>query len=259
LAITIKKIHHCLRDHFFQFVGSKNLQVINTFWCPELIEIDTLHDRKNNRNICQHSLEKMKRVLLLVSTFMPSSSICVAFSFLPNDNSISKGSKSYNNMELTLSPGSTRCDLVHQNVESTQQQAISPRWLSTMTILSTTLLLQPLSPIRVCAIPNDGLPSAISSTKVTKLSQTKEFQMLPRETSELPPSLLSSPLKEVVKELKDFQDFQDARLDMCADRGIFWEQCFMFGESNDRELENDGVRKRMDTQLIFPMGALNPP
>mmetsp|Transcript_11460 Transcript_11460/g.22194 ORF Transcript_11460/g.22194 Transcript_11460/m.22194 type:complete len:154 (-) Transcript_11460:283-744(-) len=101
----------------------------------------------------------MKRVLLLVSTFMPSSSICVAFSFLPNDNSISKGSKSYNNMELTLSPGSTRCDLVHQNVESTQQQAISPRWLSTMTILSTTLLLQPLSPIRVCAIPNDGLPS----------------------------------------------------------------------------------------------------
>lgn len=190
---------------------------------------------------------------------MGSSTACAAFSFLPNDNSISKESKSYNNMELMLSLRSKRCDLVHQHVESTQQQAISPRRLSTMTILSTTLLLQPLLPIRVCAIPNDGIPSVISSTKVTKLSQTKEFQMLPRETLQLPPTSLSSPLKEAIKELKDLQDFQDARLDMCADRGIFWEQCFMFGESDDSKVGNDGVRKRMDNQLISPMGALNPP
>jgi len=33
------------------------------------------------------------------------------------------------------------------------------------------------------------------------------------------------------KELTDLKVLQDSRLDMCADRGDNWEQCFMFGDS----------------------------
>ena len=33
------------------------------------------------------------------------------------------------------------------------------------------------------------------------------------------------------KELSDLKNLQDSRLDLCADKGKNWEQCFMFGES----------------------------
>ncbi|KAL7468210.1 hypothetical protein ACHAXS_008436 [Conticribra weissflogii] len=197
---------------------------------------------------------------------MSSCELCSAFSFISDGNATSKRYKTLHNIMKTELYRGTRCDPVQQHDDSTRQQAMSPPPLSTVTILSMILLLQPLSPIRASAIPNDGISSAISSTKFTKLSQTKEFQMLPRENTGLSPSI-SLPLKEAIKELKDLQDLQDERLDMCADRGVFWEQCFMFGErdegmtvrNNESRLTHEDVRGRMDNQLISPMGALNPP
>ncbi|GFH46540.1 predicted protein [Chaetoceros tenuissimus] len=38
--------------------------------------------------------------------------------------------------------------------------------------------------------------------------------------------------KTAMKQLIDLQNLQDERLDQCVDKGIDWEQCFMFGNSS---------------------------
>ena len=77
------------------------------------------------------------------------------------------------------------------------------------------------------------------------LSDTNAFKSLPRERA----------YSGAVKELIDQQDLQDSRLQACQDKGIWWEQCFMFGQNDG----DQSVRGRMDSQLISPMGLLNPP
>ena len=92
------------------------------------------------------------------------------------------------------------------------------------------------------------LPNPSSSAKVVpNISDTNAFKMLPREPG-------------AVKEIKDLQELQDSRLDACVEKGKFWEQCFMYGQSDVKVETADGRYKgRMDEQLISPMGALDPP
>ncbi len=49
-----------------------------------------------------------------------------------------------------------------------------------------------------------------------KLSETSAFKVLRREP---------------VSELKDLKDLEDSRLALCEEKGIFWEQCFIYGQS----------------------------
>ncbi|KAL7548828.1 hypothetical protein ACHAWF_012080 [Thalassiosira exigua] len=84
------------------------------------------------------------------------------------------------------------------------------------------------------------------------LADTDAFKMLPRKPA----------YSGAVKELMDLRDLQDARLDACADKGKFWEQCFMYGQSDGVDVDapgSGGVGGRMDNQLISPVGSLEPP
>ena len=68
-------------------------------------------------------------------------------------------------------------------------------------------------------------------------------------------------LSGAVKELKDLQDLQDDRLNACHDKGKYWEQCFMYGQSDGVNVgsADEDSRGRMDYQLISPVGSLNLP
>ena len=85
--------------------------------------------------------------------------------------------------------------------------------------------------------------------------------------------ILSQPSKvRGLKELQALKDLQDDRLDQCADRGIFWEQCFMYGESSSESITkygtkartskfsdiNQKIRNGLDYQMISPLGAMEP-
>jgi hypothetical protein len=100
----------------------------------------------------------------------------------------------------------------------------------------------------------------------TKLSDTEAFKTLRREL----------PVSRAVRELNDLKDLQDSRLGTCADRGVMWEQCFMFGDSESERsgagkggLNTAGGGRRakkggsnpnngLDYQLISPIGAFDP-
>lgn len=71
------------------------------------------------------------------------------------------------------------------------------------------------------------------------LSETVAFKMLKREPV----------YSGTVKEIKDLQDLEDSRLAACEEKGIFWEQCFVFGE-------NDGER-RGPKDAMSPAGSRN--
>ncbi len=99
-----------------------------------------------------------------------------------------------------------------------------------------------------------GVPTPSSkANNGLNLSDTDAFKKLPRQPS----------YSGAVKELRDLQDLQDSRLAACQDKGIYWEQCFMFGESTDGVdvsiAASEETRGRLDYQLISPVGSLNPP
>lgn len=74
------------------------------------------------------------------------------------------------------------------------------------------------------------------------LSETDAFKSLRREPT----------YSGAMKELKDLQNLEDSRLASCEEKGIFWEQCFMYGQSNGER----GSRK--NERMISPSGSLNP-
>jgi hypothetical protein len=88
-----------------------------------------------------------------------------------------------------------------------------------------------------------------------KLSDSAAFQLLPREMQK----------STAIKQLQDLKDMQDSRLDKCADRGVYWEQCFFMGESEGLDAIEKVIfgkgesQSGIDSQFISPMGALNPP
>lgn len=129
-------------------------------------------------------------------------------------------------------------------------------------------------PLRVFAIPTlivslflqSGLPAAavineggcfindsVEIISLYKLSDSTAFKLLPRETQK----------STSVKKLQDLKDLQDSRLAKCADRGVYWEQCFMFGESDsvnsiEKVVTGKGQgQSGIDHQLISPIGALH--
>eukprot|EP00568_Trieres_chinensis_P004692 CAMPEP_0183314814 /NCGR_PEP_ID=MMETSP0160_2-20130417/49726_1 /TAXON_ID=2839 ORGANISM="Odontella Sinensis, Strain Grunow 1884" /NCGR_SAMPLE_ID=MMETSP0160_2 /ASSEMBLY_ACC=CAM_ASM_000250 /LENGTH=216 /DNA_ID=CAMNT_0025480225 /DNA_START=56 /DNA_END=706 /DNA_ORIENTATION=- len=99
------------------------------------------------------------------------------------------------------------------------------------------------------ALPTDQSPAVVNM----RLSETDAFKSLRRER----------PVSRAVRELNDLKDLQDSRLDACADRGVFWEQCFMFGQNDEEGTRAKNGRNRnmengLDYQLLSPMGALDP-
>lgn len=65
-----------------------------------------------------------------------------------------------------------------------------------------------------------------------------------------------------MREKRDLENLQDDRLDLCVERGVFWEQCFMFGNGGTsdtiKEDSNGVINNDQDYQLMSPMGALEP-
>lgn len=118
------------------------------------------------------------------------------------------------------------------------------------------ITLHPLEPASAAPfnefplLPNPTTTKAVSSPNYS-LSESDAFKMLRREPI----------LSGAVKEIHDLQDLQDDRLKQCEDKGIYWEQCFMYGQSDGVEVSGatDEDRGRMDYQLISPVGSLNLP
>lgn len=120
-------------------------------------------------------------------------------------------------------------------------------WQSVPTIiLALSLPLDPASAAAALPITQNQL----SSTEIP-LSKSEAFKMLPRQPQ----------LSGALKEIRDLQELQDSRLAACEEKGQYWEQCFMFGQSEGGvDATTSGTdRGRMDYQLITPAGALNPP
>jgi len=100
----------------------------------------------------------------------------------------------------------------------------------------------------------------------SQIADTEAFQRLRR--------LQEQPLSRGMKEKRDLENLQDDRLKLCEERGVFWEQCFMFGsggvsagDSSDTgsiskmirdEDDSSNIENGNDYQIISPMGALEP-
>lgn len=114
--------------------------------------------------------------------------------------------------------------------------------------LAIPTLMISLSVQPATATTNDG-------TSSYKLSDSAAFKLLPREMQK----------STAIKQLQDLKELQDARLDKCADRGIYWEQCFFMGESEGVDAIGKVIfgkgesQSGIDSQFISPVGALNPP
>ena len=117
------------------------------------------------------------------------------------------------------------------------------------TVIATTLLNFSLVfyPMASGATPP---PQGIFADRPPALSQSSVFATLPRE----------QPLTRAIREVNDLKDLEDHRLDVCADRGAFWEQCFLFGEGNTGQGKTKKIKinNGLDYQLLSPLGALEP-
>jgi hypothetical protein len=115
--------------------------------------------------------------------------------------------------------------------------------------LAIPMLMVSLSVQPATAMTNDG------GTSSYKLSDSAAFKLLPREMRK----------STAIQQLQDLKELQDARLDKCADRGIYWEQCFFMGQSEGVDAIGKVVfgigdsQSGIDSQFISPVGALNPP
>jgi len=126
----------------------------------------------------------------------------------------------------------------------------------TLPTLLITLSVQQVQP--ASAMSSEGPSSYDVLQKITspyKLSESSAFQLLPRELQQ----------STAIKQLQDLKDMQDDRLDRCADRGVYWEQCFFMGESEGVDTIGKVIfgkgedQSGIDSQFISPVGPLNPP
>lgn len=123
-------------------------------------------------------------------------------------------------------------------------------------VLPAALMLascQPPEPASAAPFGEYPLLTIPSSSKVApnqsyNLPDTDAFKMLRREPR----------LSGAVKELKELQELQDNRLEACEDKGIFWEQCFMYGQRDGISVAEE-TTGRMDNQLVSPVGSLEVP
>jgi len=154
------------------------------------------------------------------------------------------------NKLITSSPKAPPSNCLKFNILPPQKNTIAPILFSFSILLTL--------PLQSGAI-DVGTPSSLSplfhlfDKKSAPLQQqelvdTYAFQRLPKET-----------------QLDALKDLMDSRMDRCIERGEYWEQCFMFGESDGGSraiLEGDKTKPRimngLDYQLISPMGAINP-
>lgn len=104
---------------------------------------------------------------------------------------------------------------------------------------NTFAMYQRIVPIVLCItitpLPNCHSSDAYAATTIGatsfpeakspfyKLSNSDAFKLLPRE-----PTFTKSQ-----RDLRDLKQFEDERLDQCVEKGIFWEQCFLFGQKDD--------------------------
>mmetsp|Transcript_26860 Transcript_26860/g.79392 ORF Transcript_26860/g.79392 Transcript_26860/m.79392 type:complete len:221 (-) Transcript_26860:82-744(-) len=118
--------------------------------------------------------------------------------------------------------------------------------VSAATTLASALLLS------LAVLSSPPAAAAADLSLPPPLAQTDAFRSLRRER----------PVDRAVREINDLRDLQDSRLATCEDKGVFWEQCFMFGlggEQGTKARSGGGVAEnRMDYQLVSPTGALNP-
>mmetsp|Transcript_22499 Transcript_22499/g.34607 ORF Transcript_22499/g.34607 Transcript_22499/m.34607 type:complete len:198 (+) Transcript_22499:54-647(+) len=128
------------------------------------------------------------------------------------------------------------------------------RLLAIPTLL-ITLSVQQVQPASAMTSEGSSYDVLQKITTPYKISDSAAFQLLPREMRK----------STAVKQLQDLRDLQDSKLDQCADRGKFWEQCFFMGESEgvdtiEKVIFGKGEEQSgIDSQFISPVGALNPP
>lgn len=95
------------------------------------------------------------------------------------------------------------------------------------------------------------------SLQTIPLSQAQAFQTLPREDARQIRSLLvPSPTR---KKIQDLKGLQDARLDSCADRGVYWEQCFMFGDTSVESRDTTTAGRNVNAQQGVSTTNRKPP
>lgn len=128
------------------------------------------------------------------------------------------------------------------------------RFLTIPTLL-ITLSIQQVQPASAMTSEGSSYDVLQKMSSPYKLSESAAFQLLPREMRQ----------STAIKQLQDLKDMQDDRLDKCADRGVYWEQCFFMGESEGVDTIGKVIfgkgeeQSGIDSQFISPVGPLNPP
>lgn len=138
---------------------------------------------------------------------------------------------------------------------ATQKNRCSPQLTFKINSRPVSLLAPLLVPALVFTQNLFLSPAMATPEQTQRLSESKEFQSLRREPK-LPPGR---------QQIRDLQDLQDSRLEQCANRGVFWEQCFMFGESGSylpKEKQDDRGGKLnivYDNESLSPRDTLKRP
>eukprot|EP00804_Cyclotella_cryptica_P020973 CCRYP_009298-RA/>CCRYP_009298-RA protein AED:0.37 eAED:0.37 QI:0/-1/0/1/-1/1/1/0/165 len=135
---------------------------------------------------------------------------------------------------------------IHREIQSAAKRMFSAGCLrvAPMLLVASTFLLDQNYAYAKDAPSNiyvEGFSSTLQQGSSSyKLVDSNAFKLLPREPRLTRPD----------KELRDLKDLQDSRLDVCADRGIFWEQCFMFGQSGGG-IDENGNSSIGSSQLLW--------
>lgn len=157
--------------------------------------------------------------LIVISCSFPT---CMISKRIPNHFTTLNGSKNIN--DRSYKPTNSIKNSFSKDELSEKHKKNVSLMLFTAPILFAHLLIFPPQP----SLAIDISPEQYS-LQTMPLPRSKAFQSLPREDSRQIKSLLfPAPTK---KEIQDLKDMQDKRLDICAERGVYWEQCFIFGDT----------------------------
>lgn len=94
-------------------------------------------------------------------------------------------------------------------------------------VASTVVKANPLSlwlPAAILLFTSQPVQAADFFTRANEQFQSSNNLVIPQN--------YDARKKTAMKQLIDLQNLQDERLDQCVDKGIDWEQCFMFGNSS---------------------------
>ena len=112
-------------------------------------------------------------------------------------------------------------------MEKVSQTGIEPQRLHRNAVQLTTygfLALTLIPPLFISLPPAEAADADFFSRAETQYQSSSNNLVIPQK--------YDARKATAMKQLIDLQNLQDERLDQCVDKGLDWEQCFMFGNSS---------------------------